>query len=119
MSPDPGARGVDPPQHRVVRVRKSTPAAAPQKKARGREPRASVAGDRIAVWSSKPSEELRAARQLVGRAVRRGLPSGDGIDGEVRRAHADGTLWVDLLLDEGGECDELMMVRQGFSFNWC
>ena len=55
----------------------------------------------------------------MGRAVRRGLPSGDGIDGEVRRAHADGTLWVDLLLDEGGECDELMMVRQGFSFNWC
>ena len=51
--------------------------------------------------------------------MRRGLPRGDGIDGEVRRAHADGTLWVDLLLDEGGECDELMMVRQGFSFNWC
>ena len=89
--------------------RKATTAAAPQKKARPRtEP---VAGDRIAVWSA-PSEELRAARQLVGRAVRRGLPSGDGIDGEVRRAHADGTLWVDLFLDEGGECDELMTVRE-------
>ena len=44
--------------------------------------------------------------------MRRGLPSGDGIDGEVRRAHADGTLWVDLFLDEGGECDELMTVRE-------
>jgi hypothetical protein len=56
--------------------RKATPAAAPQKKARPRaEP---VAGDRIAVWSA-PSEEPLAARQLVGRSVRRGLPSGDGI----------------------------------------
>ena len=36
------------------------------------------------------------------------------LDGEVRRAHAgtERVCWVDLFLDEGGECDELMTVRE-------
>ena len=118
MSPDPGARGVDPPQHRV-RVRKSTPAAAPQKKARGREPRAcsgrpdsgmvleAERGTASCAAACGPRGEKRAAERRRHR--RRGAPGARG-----RNA-----LWVDLLLDEGGECDELMMLRQGFSFNWC
>jgi hypothetical protein len=116
VSPDPGARGVAPASAQGACEEVHAGSRAPELKARGREPSGrpdsgmvleAERGTASCAAACGPRGEKRAAERRWHR--RRGAPGARG-----RNA-----LWVDLLLDEGGECDELMMVRQGFSFNWC
>ena len=69
---------------------------------------------RIAVWSV-PRHEVGEAQQLVGRTMQKYFVGGTVcVEGTVTKAHADGTLWVDLHFEEGDYEENMtaQMVRE-------